>query len=97
MSLGSWMRDYVFYPFALLKPVRKLSDKAKGRFGTDFARALPAALGNILVFLLVGVWHGATANYVLWGLYNGLILAFSALAEPAYKRFGEKHEALVAA
>ena len=96
ISLGAWMRDYVFYPFALLKPVRKLSDASKGRFGLEFARALPAALGNILVFLLVGVWHGATANYVLWGLYNGVILAFSALAEPAYKRFGEKHESLVA-
>ena len=96
ISLGSWMRDYVFYPFALTKPVTKLSKAAKARFGAEVGRALPAALGNILVFLLVGVWHGATANYVLWGLYNGLILAASALLEPAYKRFGDKHESLVA-
>jgi len=48
------------------------------------------------VFLLVGVWHGASMNYVLWGLYNGLILAMSALLEPAYKRFGDRHERLVA-
>jgi len=96
ISLGSWMRDYVFYPFALTKPMNRLSKAAKARFGADFGRALPAALGNILVFLLVGVWHGATANYVLWGLYNGLILAFSALIEPAYKRFGAKHAKLAA-
>ena len=96
ISLGSWMRDYVFYPFALTRPVAKLSKAAKARFGAEFARALPAALGNILVFLLVGVWHGATSNYVFWGLYNGVILAISALAEPAYKRFGAKHEKLVA-
>ena len=86
ISLGSWMRDYVFYPFALTRPVTRLSKAARKRFGTDIARALPAALGNVLVFLLVGVWHGATGNYVLWGLYNGVILAFSALAEPLYKR-----------
>ena len=95
ISLGAWMRDYVFYPFALTRPVSRLSKAAKKRFGTDFGRALPAALGNILVFLLVGVWHGATGNYVAWGLYNGLILALSALLEPAYKRFGERHAALV--
>ena len=89
------MRDYVFYPFALTKPVAKLSKAAKARFGAEVGRALPAALGNILVFLLVGVWHGATSNYVLWGLYNGLILAASALLEPAYKRFGDAHAALV--
>ena len=86
ISLGSWMRDYVFYPFALTKPVARLSKVAKKRLGADFARALPAALGNVLVFLLVGLWHGATSNYIFWGLYNGLILAFSALAEPLYKR-----------
>ena len=96
ISLGGWMRDYVFYPFALTKPMGRLSKAAKARFGADFGRALPAAIGNILVFVLVGVWHGATANYVLWGLYNGVILAFSALMEPAYKRFQTAHARLVA-
>lgn len=90
ISLGAWMRDYVFYPFALTKPMAKLSKAAKARFGADFGRALPAALGNILVFLLVGVWHGLTGNYILWGLYNGLILAMSALLEPLYKRTNER-------
>ena len=86
ISLGSWMRDYVFYPFALLKPMNRLSKVLKSRVGPEFARAFPAALGNVLVFFLVGVWHGAQMNYVLWGLYNGLILAASALLEPAFKR-----------
>ncbi|MBP3428186.1 MAG: MBOAT family protein [Clostridia bacterium] len=95
ISLGSWMRDYVFYPFALTKPVSRLSKASKNRFGTDFSRALPAALGNVLVFFLVGIWHGAQMNYVLWGLYNGLILAFSALMETRYKRFADAHEGLV--
>ena len=96
ISLGSWMRDYVFYPFALTKPMNRLSKMAKARWGQEVGRALPAALGNILVFLLVGVWHGATSNYIFWGLYNGLILAFSALAEPAYKRWNTAHESLSA-
>lgn len=85
ISLGSWMRDYVFYPFALTKPVSRLSKGIKRWAGADIARAFPAAAGNILVFLLVGIWHGAQMNYVVWGLYNGVILAVSALLEPAYK------------
>ena len=59
-------------------------------------KALPAALGNILVFLLVGVWHGAQMNYVLWGLYNGVILAFTALVEPVYKRMNDRLPRLTA-
>ena len=96
ISLGAWMRDYVFYPFALTRPVARLAKAAKGCFGAGFARALPAALGNILVFLLVGLWHGATSNYILWGLYNGVILAFSALMEPVYKRMNARLPRLTA-
>lgn len=95
ISLGAWMRDYVFYPFALTRPMQKLTKSARKALGADVARALPAALGNVLVFLLVGIWHGATGNYVAWGLYNGLILAASALLEPAYKRFAERHAGLI--
>jgi D-alanyl-lipoteichoic acid acyltransferase DltB (MBOAT superfamily) len=33
---------------------------------------------NVLItFLLSGLWHGASWNYVLWGLYHGLLLAIT--------------------
>lgn len=96
ISLGAWMRDYVFYPFALTRPMARASKALKQRAGAHIARALPAALGNVLVFFLVGIWHGAQMNYVLWGLYNGLILASTALLEPAYKRLNERMPRLTA-
>ena len=96
ISLGSWMRDYVFYPFALSRPVSRLSKRAGARFGQAIARTIPAAAGNLLVFLLVGLWHGASLNYIAWGLYNGLILAVSSVLEPAYKGWNERHAALSA-
>ena len=92
ITLGAWMRDYVFYPFALSSPVQKICKRVKKiPGGKHLSRTLPAVLGNILVFFLVGIWHGTTVNYALWGLYNGIILACSALFEPAFKRWGERH------
>jgi len=33
---------------------------------------------NVLItFLLSGLWHGASWNYVLWGLYHGLLLVIT--------------------
>ena len=96
ISLGAWMRDYVFYPFALSKPMTGLTKAIKPRLGNDIARAIPAALGNVLVFLLVGLWHGATSNYIVWGLYNGVILAISALLEPIYKKMNARLPKLTA-
>ena len=29
-----------------------------------------------LVFLLSGIWHGASWNFIVWGLYNGIIVVF---------------------
>lgn len=32
-------------------------------------------IGNILiVWILTGIWHGSTINYIIWGLYYGLVL-----------------------
>ena len=43
ISLGAWMRDYVFYPFALTRPVARLSKAAKTHLGTEFASAARGA------------------------------------------------------
>lgn len=38
-------------------------------------RGLPIQLRNIaIVWLLTGFWHGASWNFVLWGLFYGLLL-----------------------
>lgn len=86
ISLGKWMRDYVFYPFALTKPMKNLGKWANKKLGKHMGRVLPAAIGNILVFFIVGLWHGAQWHYIVWGLYNGCVIAFSDLCAPLFTR-----------
>ena len=90
MSLGAWMKDYVFYPFSLTKKMRNLSKSAKNKFGRHFGATLPIAVGNILVFFLVGVWHGASWNYIVWGIYYGVLIAISGMIKPVYDYLNEK-------
>ncbi len=89
ISLGAWMRDYVFYPFALLKPMQNFGKWCSKHLGKHFGRVLPAGIANILVFFLVGVWHGAYMHYVWWGLYNGIVIALSDILEPTFGRLSE--------
>ena len=90
MSLGVWMRTYVFYPLAVTKPIKALGAWAKPRFGRHIGRTIGACVANIIVFLLVGLWHGAETHYLAWGLYNGVIVALADLLSPAFKALGDR-------
>lgn len=89
ISLGAWMRDYVFYPLALTGPMQRFGKWGTKHLGRHLGRTLPACIANIVTFLLVGLWHGASPHYVLWGIYNGLVVALSDLLEPLSRRMRE--------
>lgn len=90
ISLGGWMRDYIFYPFALTKVMQNLSKWCNTKLGKHFAKSIPACVANILVFILVGIWHGPELHFLVWGLYNGLIIALSDLLKPMFDRLNLK-------
>ena len=86
ITLGTWMRDYVFYPFALLPGVTRWGKHLTKHFGKHIGRTLPACVANIIVFFIVGLWHGAQTHFILWGIYNGLVIALSDLFAPAFQK-----------
>ena len=82
ISLGAWMRDYVFYPLALTKFFQKISKFFSVHAGKHVGRVIGACIANIVVFVLVGIWHGPELHFLIWGLYNGIIIALSDLCSP---------------
>ena len=89
ITLGSFMRDYVFYPFVTLKSVSKLNKVVTKRFGAHAGRAVIGGISNIIVFALVGLWHGPEKHYLFWGLYNGIIIAVSDACAPGFSKLNK--------
>jgi len=58
----------------------------KGRWVKS--RYLPSYLGLLLAFGLMGLWHGTTPNYVLYGLYHGVLLS----AYEAFSRWNTRRK-----
>lgn len=58
MTLGAWMRNYLYIPLG----GNKVSSKRRLYFNLW------------IVFLASGLWHGASWCFVLWGAYHGLFL-----------------------
>lgn len=86
ITLGAWMKDYLFYPLSLSKGMNKLSKFLKKHCNAYVGKVLPVCLADILIFLVVGIWHGAAWKYIVYGLFNGVIIAFSSFAEPVYTK-----------
>jgi len=62
ITLSTWMRDVVFSP---------LSKYLVGKFGIKLADHA-IALTITIVFLLVGIWHGAGWNFAAYGAVHAL-------------------------
>ena len=86
ITLGAWMKDYVFYPLSLSKKFASLGKKTRKIFGNTVGKLLPTFLASFVAFMLVGIWHGANWKYVGYGLWNSVIISGSILLEPVYKK-----------
>ena len=86
ITLGSFMRDYVFYPFVTTSPVSKMTKAVSKKFGNHAGRSITGGISNLLVFALVGLWHGPEKHFLAWGLYNGFIIAVSDAMSPLFSK-----------
>ena len=85
ITLGQWMKNYVFYPLTLSAGMKRFSKFSRDKFGKKTGRVLPIAVADLVVFFLVGVWHGPSWKFIVYGMYNGLIIAFSELMASNYR------------
>lgn len=90
ISMGTWFRDYVFYPFSISRPLRALTKVTKKRVGMVAAKRVAVYLSTIIVWVATGIWHGAAWHFVAWGLVNGVILLITGEMKPLYEKFHKK-------
>lgn len=88
ISLGSWFRDYLFYPVS--RKAGPLGKKIKKRWGKTAGRLAPNVIALAAVWLSTGIWHGAAWGYILWGVYYGLLLISSLILQPTFKNWAKK-------
>ena len=83
ITLGAWLRDYVFYSVSLSKPFMSFS-KALKRHNEYLAKLLPVATALFCVWFGCGIWHGASWKYVAYGMYYYLIMLSGLALEPLF-------------
>lgn len=79
ITLSTWLRDFVFMRFVRGLTRRHVFKK----------RLTTACCGYVVNMFLMGMWHGLTPDYLLYGLYHGVLLAATEAYQkrcPFYKR-----------
>lgn len=90
ITLGSWMRDYVFYPISLSKPFSKIGKWAREKLGGKIGKIFTTTLATFIVYIFIGIWHGANFRYIAYGFYNGAIITSSLLLAGVYSDLKKK-------
>lgn len=85
-TLGSWFKDYVFYPISISQCSIKLGKFSKKHFGKQMGKNVPAFFGLAVTWLTTGLWHGSDWNYIGWGVYYGLLIILGILFEPLFQK-----------
>lgn len=83
ITLGSWFKDYVMFSFVMSGTGRRIGKACRNK-GNGSGRHVVPVIGTMLVWFFTGLWHGRTINYMLWGLYYGVIMSISLIMEPAF-------------
>ncbi len=86
ISLGVWMKDYIFYPISVSQPMLKLSKAGRKKLG-DFGKRLPVYVASVATWFVTGIWHGLNANFILWGMLNCFVIVVSEELAPLYGKF----------
>lgn len=75
ISLSSWVNDYIFNPIVLKK-------RDWGIWGVFY--------GLLISFVVIGIWHGAAWNYVLFGLLQAFALIYETVTKKVRKKIAKR-------
>lgn len=86
ITLGTWFKDYIFYPLSIAKWTQNLGKFVKNHINETLGKKIPIYVSMFIVWAATGMWHGSEARYVVWGLLNFVILTISTELEPYYPK-----------
>ena len=77
ISLSTWLRDYVYTRFCMTA--------LRGKWFRGKRTA--SYLGYFLTMTLMGIWHGLSLHFLIYGCYHGVLMGVNEALDTKWKRF----------
>lgn len=82
ITLGVWMKDYVFYPLLRSGLFTRLNKSWKKKFGKKRGKQFTTFAAMFILWFTVGIWHGGAWKYVIGsGLLHWFYIVMEKLLE----------------
>ncbi len=82
VTLGLWLKDYVFYPVMLSRHMKQFTKRTRRIFGKHTALLITNIIALFAVWFCNGLWHGTGWNYLLYGMYYFMLISLSVVCAP---------------
>ncbi len=89
-TLGSWFKDYLFYPISVSGWCQAINRKCRKWFGGEAGRIISGIIPIYAVWFATGFWHGASWKFITWGLFHGTLIALSLIFTPLFDKISVK-------
>lgn len=91
ITLGVWMKDYVFYPLLRSKLFTNLNQSLRKKFGKKRGKQYATFAAMFVLWLTVGIWHGGDWKFVIGsGLLHWFYIVMEELLLPPCARMMER-------
>ncbi len=89
ITLGSWARDYIYYPVLKSRLLVSLGKSSRKRFGKRIGKFIPWAVGMAVLWFVMGFWHGSIQHIAGVSLWFWAMLVLSEWFKPLLTRIIE--------
>ncbi len=90
ITLGTFFKDYIFYPISLSRISRNITKTLRKKLGSHFGPLVSGSIALLAVWLSNGLWHGAGYQYILFGMYHFVLILLGNICMPLINRFYDK-------
>lgn len=90
ITLGAWLRDYVFYGASLSGWYKKFTALIRKHLPEGAVRLLLPLPVLFLVWFGNGLWHGADIKYIMYGMYYFFITCMGMFFEVPFAKISSK-------
>ncbi|ODR36152.1 hypothetical protein BEI60_15380 [Eisenbergiella tayi] len=87
ITLGIWMKEYIFYPVLRSSLFARLGKDMRRKFGKKKGKQFTTFVGMFILWFTVGIWHGGDWKYIIGsGLLHWFYIVCGELLAPWFAK-----------